>query len=227
MDCWRRSPAPSRASVSPEHAGDAMTYALPQTLQGALVALETLQPGHREPLRAAAKDDDAIWTYFPLNFNGAGEYFDEWFDYTTSQLERGLHHPFAVRRLSDGRIVGTTRYYDLVSDHKRLAIGSTWYSKDVRGTILHSEVRLLTLAYAFERLDVNRVELITDPRNLNSRAAMRILGARQEGIMRSHLIYRDGRIRDSILFSIIRSDWPEVKERLQARLADAASAPRS
>lgn len=199
-----------------------MTFELPLRLQGDLVILEKLEPSHREPLRAAAQGDDAIWTYFPLNYNGAGEHFDEWFDYTTEQLEQGRHFPFAVRRRSDSRIIGTTRYYDLVSDHKRLAIGSTWYSMEVRGSLINSEVRLLTLGYAFERLDVNRVEMITDPRNMNSRAAMRILGATQEGIMRSHLIYRDGRIRDSILFSIIRSDWPAVKKRLCERLETVA-----
>lgn len=196
-----------------------MTFELPQSLQGELVVLEKWDASHREPLRAAAQDDNAIWTYFPVNFNGAGEYFDEWFDYTSAQLEQGRHYPFAVRRRSDGRIVGTTRYYDLVSDHKRLAIGSTWYSKDIRGTIVNSEVRLLTLSYAFERLEVNRVEMITDPRNMTSRAAMRILGVTQEGVMRDHMVYRDGRLRDSILFSIVRSEWPRVKDGLRARLA--------
>lgn len=202
-----------------------MTFKLPKTLQGERVILEKLDASHREPLRAAAKDDTDIWTYFPLNFNGADQYFDEWFDYTVDQLDQGRHYPFAVKRRSDDRIVGTTRYYDLVSDHKRLAIGSTWYSKEERGTLTNSEVRLLTLCYAFEQLDVNRVEMITDPRNMNSRAAMRILGATQEGIMRSHLIYRDGRIRDSILFSIVRSDWPEVKQGLRGRLAGTMRPP--
>ncbi|MCF7223765.1 GNAT family N-acetyltransferase [Marilutibacter chinensis] len=202
-----------------------MPTALPQRLQGKLVTLEKLELSHREPLRIAAEGDDAIWTYFPLNFNGAGEHFDEWFDYTMEQLENGRHYPFAVRRRSDDRIVGTTRYYDLISDHKRLAIGSTWYSKEVRGSLINSEVRLLTLGHAFDHLEMNRVEMITDPRNMNSRAAMRILGATQEGIMRCHLIYRDGRVRDSILFSIIRSDWPDVKARLHDRLAGTTRRP--
>ena len=102
---------------------------------------------------------------------------------------------------------------------RMLAIGSTWYSKDIRGTIVNSEVRLLTLSYAFERLEVNRVEMITDPRNMTSRAAMRILGVTQECVMRDHMVYRDGRLRDSILFSIVRSEWPRVKDGLRARLA--------
>ena len=189
-------------------------FSRPGTLRGTGVLLEPLAPRHREPLRRAAAVDESIWTYFPINYNGAGEDFDLWFDYTLTKLERGEHYPFAVIRQSDGAIVGTTRFYDLVPDHKRLAVGSTWYRNDVRGTRIHPEVRLLTLTDAFDRLAVNRVELITDPENLVSRAAMKILGAVEEGIIRQHLIYKDGRIRDSVLFSIIRSEWPRVRERL-------------
>jgi len=178
------------------------------------VLLEPLAPEHREPLRRAAKVDESIWTYFPINYNGAGDDFDSWFDYTMAKFAGEEHYPFAVIRRSDGDVVGTTRFYDLVPDHKRLAIGSTWYRNDVRGTRIHPEVRLLTLTYAFDRLAVNRVELITDPQNLVSRAAMKILGAVEEGLIRQHMIYKDGRIRDSLLFSIIRSEWPRVRERL-------------
>ena len=128
------------------------------------------------------------------------------------------HYPFAVRRRIDNIVVGTTRFYDMVPDHLRLAIGSTWYTKGARGTLIHPEVRLLTLTYAFETLFVNRVELITDPHNLGSRAAMRILGAVEEGVIRNHMIYKDGRIRDSVLFSVIRPEWPRVKDRLLRKL---------
>jgi predicted glycosyltransferase/RimJ/RimL family protein N-acetyltransferase len=156
-----------------------------------------------------------------VNYNGAGDDFDGWFDYT---LERGAnyeHYPFAVRRRADGVVIGTTRFYDLVPDHKRLAIGSTWYTVGARGTLINSEVRLLTLTYAFETLSVNRVELITDPFNLSSRAAMKILGAVEEGLIRNHMIYKDGRIRDSVLFSIVKSEWPSVREKLVKRLGYA------
>ena len=195
-----------------------MTFERPETLKGPSIILEPLGEKHREPLRQAAKDDDAIWTYFPLTFNGSGDDFDPWFDHTMERYAEGTHYPFAVRRRSDDVVIGTTRFYDMSHIHRRLAIGSTWYSKDERGTLVNSEVRLLTLAHAFDRLDVNRVELITDPRNMSSRAAMKILGAQQEGIIRNHLIYKDGRVRDSILFSIIGSEWPSVRDRLLERL---------
>lgn len=195
-----------------------MKFARPGLLSGLCVILEPLEERHREPLRAAAAEDQSIWTYFPIKFNGAGEDFDPWFDYTMERYAKDEHYPFAVRRRADDRIIGTTRFYDMVADHLRLAIGSTWYTPDARGTLINPEVRLLSLMHAFTKMGVNRVELITDPYNLSSRAAMKILGAVQEGVIRNHLIYKDGRIRDSILFSIIRSEWPAVQKRLLKKL---------
>ncbi|NOT39095.1 MAG: GNAT family N-acetyltransferase [Alphaproteobacteria bacterium] len=189
-------------------------FARPSRLSGPTVVLEPLGPQHREPLRAAAAEDPSIWTYFPINFNGAGEDFDPWFDYTMERSANDEHLPFAVHRRSDHRIIGTTRFYDLVPDHRRLAIGSTWYAPDARGTLINPEVRLLLLTCAFNRFEANRVELITDPHNLSSRAAMKILGVKQEGIIRNHLIYKDGRVRDSVLFSVIRSEWSAMESRL-------------
>ena len=198
-----------------------MSFERPGRLTGPRVILEPLAAGHREPLRAAAAEDQSIWTYFPINFNGAGEDFDPWFDHAMSRYERDEHFPFAVRRRADGRVVGTTRFYDMVADHRRLAIGSTWYAPEARGTLVNPEVRLLTLTHAFEVMAVNRVELITDPYNLSSRAAMKLLGAVEEGVIRNHMIYKDGRIRDSVLFSIVRDEWPRVRERLAGKLGYA------
>jgi RimJ/RimL family protein N-acetyltransferase len=196
-----------------------MRFVRPGKLSGPSVILEPLGAQHREPLRAAAAEDQSVWTYFPISFNGAGEDFDHWFDYTMERYANDEHFPFAVRRRADDRIVGTTRFYDIVPDHLRLAIGSTWYTPDARGTLINPEVRLVSLTYAFTRLRVNRVELITDPLNMSSRAAMKILGAVEEGVIRNHLIYKDGRVRDSVLFSIITSDWPEVQRRLLKKLS--------
>ena len=197
------------------------TFAKPGTLSGPCVILEPLLPEHRELLKNAAAEDQSIWTYFPVNYNGAGDDFDEWFDYTMLRYANNEHYPFAVKRRADDKVVGTTRFYDMVPDHRRLSIGSTWYTTDARGTLINSEVRLLTLSYAFEKLSVNRVELVTDPFNLSSRAAMKILGAVQEGVIRNHMIYKDGRIRDSALYSIIKSEWPNVRNRLVCRLGCA------
>lgn len=199
-----------------------MHFEKPGTLTGPGIVLEPLQPWHRESLRSAGADDPEIWRYFPLNFNGAGQDFDAWFDLTLERYAEGTHYPFTVRRRGDLEIIGTTRFYDMSRDHRRLSIGSTWYVKEARGTLVNAEVRLLTMSHAFERLGINRLEMITDVRNLNSRAAMRILGAVQEGVMRNHMIYKDGRIRDSLLFSIIGTEWPEIKRKLMSRLAYAS-----
>jgi RimJ/RimL family protein N-acetyltransferase len=201
-----------------------MKFAKPGQLSGPCVVLEPLTSQHREPLRDAAAQDQSIWTYFPVNYNGAGESFDDWFDYTMERCAKEDHYPFAVRRRADDRVIGTTRFYDMVPDHLRLSIGSTWYTRDARGTLINPEVRLLTLTYTFDKLAVNRVELITDPSNLSSRAAMKILGAVEEGVIRNHMIYKDGRIRDSVLFSIIKSEWPGVRGRLMRRLGYAEDA---
>lgn len=195
-----------------------LSFPRPGVLAGRTVDLEPLEEAHRDQLRAVAALDEDIWTYFPIGFNGAGDGFDEWFDSSLRRLQSGEHYPFAVRRRAGAQLIGTTRYYDMAAIHRRLAIGSTWYAPDARGTLVNFEVRLLTLSHAFDRLGVNRVELITDPRNLSSRAAMKLLGAVQEGVIRNHLIYKDGRVRDSLLFSIIRSEWPNVRTRLEARL---------
>lgn len=193
-------------------------FARPGLLQGRAIDLVPLESYHRDALRAVAALDQGIWTYFPMDFNGAGGDFDAWFDRTMQLSAEDLHYPMAVRRRDDDAIIGTTRLYDMVPLHRRLAIGSTWYAPDARGTLVNAEVRLLTLTYVFEELAVNRVELITDPHNLSSQAAMRILGAVQEGVIRRHLIYKDGRVRDSLLFSILNDEWPGVRQRLVSTL---------
>jgi N-acetyltransferase len=204
------------------------TFAPPRILTGPTVALVPLEERHREPLRQAAKLDESIWTYFPRSFNGAGDDFDLWFDRARALQAIAEHFPFAVVRCVDDKVLGTTRFYDMEAIHLRLAIGSTWYAPEARGSLINAEVRWLSLSHAFDIWQVNRVELITDPRNLASRAAMKLLGAVQEGVIRSHLIYCDGRVRDSVLYSILREEWPTVRERLIAtvgpRLAAHAAA---
>jgi len=197
---------------------EARAFARPGRLLGNTVVLEPLGAQHREGLREAAALDQGIWTYFPMGFNGAGADFDEWFDSSLRRYANNEHYPFAVKRRDNDRTIGTTRFYDMVPLHLRLAIGSTWYAPEARGSLVNEEVRLLTLTCAFEELSVNRVELITDPRNLGSQAAMKLLGAVHEGVIRNHLIYEDGRVRDSLLFSIVKREWPAVKQRLISKL---------
>jgi RimJ/RimL family protein N-acetyltransferase len=184
-------------------------------LAGRWVRLELLADEHRDGLRTAA-DDDRIWEHMTLLGRGAG--FEQWFDSAIGQRAEKKRVPFAVRLVATGELVGSTSYLDPVPEHRRVEIGATWYRPDQWATAVNPECKLLLLAHVFDVLGLNRVSLVTDLRNTRSQAAIAKLGAVREGVLRSHMITRDGRIRDSVLFAITGSDWPQVKERLTARL---------
>lgn len=190
-------------------------------LTGRFVRLEPLEERHREPLRAAA-DDERIWEHTVSVAKGPG--FDEWFLNALTLRDRGHEIPFAVRLDACGRVVGSTRLLNPVPRHKRVEIGATWYCPDVWGTIVNTECKLLLLGHAFEVAGANRVELCTDLLNRRSQAAIAKLGAVREGVLRAHMVVRDGRLRDSVLFSIIRPEWPGVKAKLEVIL-DRAHVP--
>ena len=185
-------------------------------LTGRWVQLEPLGDQHREALRIAA-DDERIWVHTLMVARGAA--FDRWFDDALAQRSASRQFPFAVRRRADQAVVGSTSYLDVVAHHRRVEIGSTWYAPDVWSTQVNPECKLLLLAHAFDVLGMNRVSLCTDVRNTRSQAAIEKLGAMKEGILRSHMVTQGGRIRHSVLYSIVIEDWPEVKARLTARLA--------
>jgi N-acetyltransferase len=185
-------------------------------LTGRFVRLEPLAEEHRDGLRVAA-DDDRIWEHMSLL--GRGDGFDQFFATALAQRAAGRRVPFAVRLLATGELVGSTSYLDPVPEHKRVEIGWTWYRPDQWATAVNPECKLLLMTHAFEALGLNRVSFLTDVRNERSQAAIAKLGALREGVMRSHAITRNGRIRDSVLFAITASDWPKVKARLTERLA--------
>ena len=191
-------------------------------LTGRWVQLETLGAEHREPLRAAA-DDERIWAHTLTVARGLE--FDRWFEDALASRSAGRQVPFAVRRRDDQAVLGSTSYLDPVPRHRRVEIGSTWYVPAVWGTRVNPECKLLLLAHAFDVLGMNRVSLCTDVRNTRSQAAIEKLGAVKEGVLRAHMITQGDRIRDSVLYSIVRADWPEVKARLSARLADPGVGP--
>ena len=135
----------------------------------------------------------------------------------------GKELPFIIVRKSSDEIVGTTRFYEIRPHDRAAAIGYTWLAKSAQRTPINTEAKLLLLTHAFETWKCMRVELITDVLNEQSRTAILRLGAKQEGILRKHLILPSGRVRDSVIFSIIDDEWPEVKQRLATRLQDNAS----
>lgn len=183
-------------------------------LTGNTVTLEPLQETHRTELKVAAQDE-SIWTFLP---DISSKNFEHWFDKMLQGLQDQEEFPFVVRNKSDQKIIGTTRYYNIKINHKRLSIGYTWYISTARGTTVNPECKLLLLSHAFEALEINRVEFMTDSRNLHSRNALKKLGANEEGILRQHMILKNGYIRDSVVFSIIKPEWPRIKTQLQARL---------
>jgi N-acetyltransferase len=190
-------------------------------LRGHWVALEPLAEAHREPLRRAA-DDERIWAKALVRATGEG--FDGWFAAALAEREAGRRFPFAVRLLADMTCVGSTSYLDISPHHRRVEIGATWYRPASWGTTVNPECKLLLLTYAFEVLGVQRVAFITDVLNEHSQAAIAKLGATREGILRSHMVSQGGRVRDSVVFSIVAGEWPHIRQALHARTAPTEAA---
>lgn len=191
------------------------------TLSGRHVQLEPLAREHAEGLRAAAADGELwkLWFTSVPQPEAAEAYID-----TALALQaEGRALPFVVRD-ADGVIVGSTRYGNIEAAHRRVEIGWTWYAQRVQRTALNTEAKRLLLAHAFERLDCIAVEFRTHWHNHRSRAAIARLGAKQDGVLRNHMLMPDGGVRDTVVFSIIASEWPAVRQGLDFRLARAAAA---
>ena len=186
-------------------------------LAGTHVRLEPLASEHAAPLLAAAADGE-LWnltvTVVPSPAT-IGNYLGAAF----KARDAGRELPFVIRARASGRIVGTTRYRNIELAHRRVEIGSTWLAASAQRTAINTEAKLLLLTHAFETLGCIRVEFVTDVLNTRSRAAIERLGAKQEGILRAHLLMPDGRIRDSVYFSFLAAEWPAARTRLAARLA--------
>lgn len=188
----------------------------PRILKGRFVALEPVTQEHRDGLRAAAAEDSELFRYMPLS---AADTFEKWWDDLHSDAAKGARIVFAVRRLADGAIVGSTSYGNIVPEHARAEIGWTWYARPAQAKAVNPESKLLLLTNAFEAASYLRVEFKTDSRNARSRAAIAKLGAKEEGIFRSHMWMPDGARRDTVYFSITLPEWPAVKAGLESRLA--------
>ena len=180
--------------------------------------LEPLTLAHAEDLARAAADGE-LWnshvTIIPKP-DGMKSYIEA----ALKGFSLGFELPFVIVRKtgSAAEVVGTTRFYEIFPADRKAAIGYTWLAKSAQRTPVNTEAKLLLLTHAFETWKCVRVELITDVLNEQSRAAILRLGAKQEGVLRQHLILPSGRVRDSVIFSIIDSEWSEVKTSLVNRL---------
>ena len=188
----------------------------PRTLTGRFIALEPIEERHHDGLRLAGGDPE-LFRHVPAAGNASD--FDVWIGHVRAGTEKGERIAFAVRRLSDGAIVGSTSYLDVQPENARVEIGSTWYVPAAQGGPVNPEAKLLLLRNAFGA-GYNCVFLKTDSRNARSRAAILKLGAKQDGILRGHLWREDaGYFRDTVYFSILAVEWPGVRAGLEARLA--------
>jgi RimJ/RimL family protein N-acetyltransferase len=191
---------------------------LAKPLTGRHVRLEPFAPALKDEVRAALDCDPETWALLTLDGRGA---FDGWWDGALREAAAGTRVPFAVRRLADGAVVGTTSRLELRPEHRSFQIGWTFYRPDARGGAVNPECKLLLLKSGFEA-EAERIEFWVDARNARSQAAVLKLGAVREGVLRRHRVTWTGWVRDTVVFSIIRDEWPAVEARLSERCYGAA-----
>jgi RimJ/RimL family protein N-acetyltransferase len=188
----------------------------PATLEANGIRLEPLSMEHLDGLKSAAAD---------------GKLWELWFtsvpkpEETRTYLENALKGqkngdmlPWAVRDLKSGEIVGSTRYHDIIAAADRVEIGYTWYAKRCQRSHVNTTCKLLLFGYGFEKLDCKVIGLRTDNFNFTSQRAIEALGAKKDGVLRHHWPRRDGSIRDTVMYSVLAQEWPDVKRHLQRRL---------
>lgn len=187
------------------------------TLTGRHVRLAPLQPAHADALRAAAADG-ALWTLRYTSVPGPqpGE-AEAYIATALAQRDAGNALPFAVFD-ADGDLVGSTRFYDIDRGVPRVKLGYTWYAQRAQRTGLNTEAKELLIGHAFDHWNCASVTLETSHENLRSQAAILRLGARRDGVLRAHMRHRDGSLRDTHVFSILRDEWPAVAETLRRKL---------
>jgi len=188
----------------------------PRILEGRFVRLEPYVQALKGELREALDCDPEAWGL--MGGAGYGDHFERWWSVRVGLMAKGTEIPYAVRRLSDGRLVGGSSLMALRPEHRGLEIGGTFLRPEARAGAVNPEMKLLMLAESFAA-GVVRVEILTDLRNRRSRAAIAKLGAIHEGVLRRHKITWTGHIRDTVMFSITDLEWPAVRARLQARVA--------
>ncbi len=189
----------------------------PCTLATPLVRLEPMTADHASEIEAAAHDGE-LWnlriTSVPAPGEGAA-----YVAFALKGQAEGHMLPFVVRDVASGKLVGTTRYHDIVPAIERLEIGYTWYAKSWQRSHVNTTCKLLLMTHAFETLGAKLVGWRTDNYNFASQRAIERLGARKDGVLRHHAPRRDGTVRDTVMYSMTACEWPEVKSQLQYLLS--------
>lgn len=189
----------------------------PVILEGQGIRLEPLTEGHHDALAAAAADG-GLWELWFTSVPDPGATAAYIADALKGQRD-GHMLPWAVRDLASGMVVGTTRYHDIVAAIDRVEIGYTWYAASRQRTNVNTTCKLLLLQHAFDTLHCKVVGLRTDNFNFRSQRAIEGIGAKKDGVLRHHAPRRDGTVRDSVMYSILAAEWPDVRRHLELRLA--------
>jgi len=189
----------------------------PIILTGKVVQLEPLTENHVPNLTISGQDE-SIWQYMLYNTIRTEQQMRAWVLDLLDRQTKGTDLPFAVIHLESEKVIGSTRYLNIQPYDRALEIGGTWYAVEFQRTAVNTECKYLLLKHAFEELKCIRVQFKTDLRNERSQRALERIGALKEGILRSHMITPDGYIRDSVFYSILASEWPLVKAKLEEKL---------
>ncbi len=188
-------------------------------LNGTFVDLIPLKIEHLSDLKDAVQDGE-LWKLW-YTMVPSPENMESWIQKSLEDQKEKLSVPFVVIRKNDGKLVGSTRYMNIEKEAKRLEIGTTWYSKNAQRSVVNTECKLLLLQYAFETLECIAVEFRTHFFNSKSRKAIERIGAKLDGILRSHRVSSNGTLRDTVVYSIIQNEWPVVKAHLRFKLETA------
>jgi RimJ/RimL family protein N-acetyltransferase len=192
-----------------------LSIVLPLTLEGSAVRLEPIRRDHAELFWQVAKNDlENIFRWIPYSMK-TDEDFQRLVEKAFVEQERGESVVFATVERASGRVIGSTRFMNIDRANRRVEIGSTWIAPAWQRTAINTEAKYLMLRHAFEVWGCVRVELKTDALNEKSRNAILRIGAKEEGTLRRHVITWTGRIRDSVFFSVLDSEWPGVKQKLE------------
>ena len=189
----------------------------PLTLQGEHVRLEPMTEAHI-PALVEIGIGQAFWDFMLYGKMTSEEDMRNWVLDILSRASKGTDLPFVVIHLESGNVAGATRYLNIMPNDKGLEVGGTWYGTNYQRTPVNTECKYLLLTHAFETLKCIRVQLKTDQRNERSQQAIERIGAKKEGVLRNHMILPDGRYRNSVYYSIIDSEWADVKKNLEAKL---------
>jgi N-acetyltransferase len=188
----------------------------PVTLEGHGVRLEPMSREHEKGLDEAAQDGK-LWELWFTSVPAPGE-TAKYIDTALQGQKDGHMLPWVVRESTSGKIVGSTRYHDIIAAADRVEIGYTWYAKRFQRSSVNTACKLLLFSHAFEKIGCGVVGLRTDNFNFTSQRAIEALGAKRDGVIRHHWPRRDGSVRDTVMYSVLAGEWPDVKRHLELRL---------